>query len=1135
MKHSIHIFFSKVSQEILLKFKEDQTSQFLSTISFEEISEGKKDIEIEAYIRDLWRSRINQDYKGNEPLGFCLYVPLFENKVLAQAIAFAEVVKRTLSQVDIEFIGFSYDLAEVMLPKEEATANTLAFKNTTISNVGELVKYRKSNSTFSHFFLISNETNKKSLDFDFSSLVDLLKEFARIYTEHNREAFGTTIPTAPIQGVGLSMISFNESYFVEYLLQNAICTILDREKVLEKSASLTQCADEIDKFLSPRVHMMSELFSNEIKTRYVRGQETTTVIAEVLPILKEKFKELDSNLEEFIINNDSWTLPQKKALISTLLGFDDELFGLETLVNSRQNILMDLEREYLEYFIGLNNRLLEDKNLAGDVILPPFILDDPENKEARLPIDELKEIRYRQRNIISNIRQAEDELELLSKNMKDLEEAEKCVIESGRIHFQDREYKLLPRVDEIPLKDNYTPHKVSSNSVDISLRFSEIRDQGSQGACLAFSLVSVYEYFLRRGGVQPPRLSEQFLYYTARERAGNTDKDLGLTINDAAAALAETGICTDSLCPYNPDGYNIKPSESAYADAAERKVRRIVNVDKNIETIKSAIEDGYPVVGSFTLFDSFTKQMSGFVPVPSEEEVKSLSDDENRNHAMVICGYNDSQRLFKVRNSWGTSWGNAGWCYIPYDYITTPKAISWFAAIEEIAVSQTKKVNEEIVEQDRVIKIVPSDERSLNFSDNDNNVRYAMKNSALGQFRRDLAVLSKRDNALLRYFENLKEPLRDKNRIDVLLNANKAKLNKRMDELEEKRQEVVKEERRNTYIFKKETIKRVAIVTLIFIALFVIFTILNVKYKDIFPNSWVYWLKEKQWISSDNANILPFITFKKILIALTVLYIGGYSAWRYRKYQTLKHKYLEKRRKINREFEEIKEEHSLLDAQVLVGSRIASEIFSIQSLMTTRAAALQHLIINMSEWENSIMAEHAGMEPKEKLSIPLIENHNLDKYYEIIKDKITDNIRIWKYIDGYHPSEEAIIAIKERIKADIMTELLKNTEDFSIGNYMASINDPDRFKFLTHSSSIISDLLEDLIRRSDVTLRTDFTSGPPETRTSIFVNTVNEAIKNNLVNQLHNFIPEASVYNISARNRLIEFNLMNLDLEQVVL
>jgi len=43
-------------------------------------------------------------------------------------------------------------------------------------------------------------------------------------------------------------------------------------------------------------------------------------------------------------------------------------------------------------------------------------------------------------------------------------------------------------------------------------------------------------------------------------------------------------------------------------------------------------------------------------------------------HALVLVGYNDSTSRFTFRNSWGASWGDAGYGTIPYAYLTSDNA-----------------------------------------------------------------------------------------------------------------------------------------------------------------------------------------------------------------------------------------------------------------------------------------------------------------------------------------------------------------------------------------------------------------------------------------------------------------------------
>ena len=38
-------------------------------------------------------------------------------------------------------------------------------------------------------------------------------------------------------------------------------------------------------------------------------------------------------------------------------------------------------------------------------------------------------------------------------------------------------------------------------------------------------------------------------------------------------------------------------------------------------------------------------------------------------HAVCCVGYDDMKQHFIVLNSWGTEWGDRGYCYIPYQFI----------------------------------------------------------------------------------------------------------------------------------------------------------------------------------------------------------------------------------------------------------------------------------------------------------------------------------------------------------------------------------------------------------------------------------------------------------------------------------
>ena len=70
---------------------------------------------------------------------------------------------------------------------------------------------------------------------------------------------------------------------------------------------------------------------------------------------------------------------------------------------------------------------------------------------------------------------------------------------------------------------------------------------------------------------------------------------------------------------------------------------------------------------------------SGFAPMPGPNE-QFLGG-----HAVMLVGYDDSQTAFIVRNSWGSSWGQAGYFTLPYEYVCDPNLASDFWTVKTTA------------------------------------------------------------------------------------------------------------------------------------------------------------------------------------------------------------------------------------------------------------------------------------------------------------------------------------------------------------------------------------------------------------------------------------------------------------------
>lgn len=75
------------------------------------------------------------------------------------------------------------------------------------------------------------------------------------------------------------------------------------------------------------------------------------------------------------------------------------------------------------------------------------------------------------------------------------------------------------------------------------------------------------------------------------------------------------------------------------------------------------------MVGGFSVYDSFETlavENTGLVPYPASNE--SLLGG----HAVMIVGYDDSTQRFTCQNSWGKKWGDRGFFYMPYAYLSNP-------------------------------------------------------------------------------------------------------------------------------------------------------------------------------------------------------------------------------------------------------------------------------------------------------------------------------------------------------------------------------------------------------------------------------------------------------------------------------
>lgn len=224
-------------------------------------------------------------------------------------------------------------------------------------------------------------------------------------------------------------------------------------------------------------------------------------------------------------------------------------------------------------------------------------------------------------------------------------------------------------------------NKVQSDIVDLRSYCTTIENQGNLGSCTGQAIAGAIELLNKRNNKQND-ISRLFIYYHERLLEGTVNYDAGAYIRDGIKACYTYGAPLESYWPYDIAKFRIKPNNIAVSDALKRKVRLYERV-ANHNGCLDAIANGYPVTIGFNVYSSFessTVARTGMMPYPNTRTERLLGG-----HAVLLVGYNKNTQNYIVRNSWGASWGDRGYFYMPFKVIQNPIMSSDFWVIKTVS------------------------------------------------------------------------------------------------------------------------------------------------------------------------------------------------------------------------------------------------------------------------------------------------------------------------------------------------------------------------------------------------------------------------------------------------------------------
>jgi C1A family cysteine protease len=223
--------------------------------------------------------------------------------------------------------------------------------------------------------------------------------------------------------------------------------------------------------------------------------------------------------------------------------------------------------------------------------------------------------------------------------------------------------------------------------------FGPIRDQEERGTCVGHAVCAVLECQEARLKGERNDLSEQFVYWNAKENDGYPEVE-GTWLRVSVPLTERDGACLERVWPYRPspipgnEGQGPPPA-GAQQDALDHLLVDPLQLDpRDPAAMRSVLDEGRPIAFSVPVYNNWYSNPAanalGLLPMPLPNSVRKGG------HALCIAGYGwdpdfAGGGFFIVRNSWGTDWAPQspiapGYGAIPFLYIKRYGWESWTTA-----------------------------------------------------------------------------------------------------------------------------------------------------------------------------------------------------------------------------------------------------------------------------------------------------------------------------------------------------------------------------------------------------------------------------------------------------------------------
>jgi len=243
--------------------------------------------------------------------------------------------------------------------------------------------------------------------------------------------------------------------------------------------------------------------------------------------------------------------------------------------------------------------------------------------------------------------------------------------QDGEAYYPDWSEKDKPLSEIIPeLRNRIRPSSVGESH--LIKEFTPISNQGPLNDCVANAWADMMEILSGLDGNPVIQLSRLFLYWTSRYYTGDTDKDNGTYLRSAATQLKNIGIVEEKFFPYKGT-INIvykSPELDLYTMASNNRLSgfykpELFSTSQLLTDLEISIRSNHPFVFGVDV-DARFEEYAG------ESEILTAPSGEIKGSHAMICtgvGMQGSKRWWRLRNSWGEEWGDAGHVKVDDSYI----------------------------------------------------------------------------------------------------------------------------------------------------------------------------------------------------------------------------------------------------------------------------------------------------------------------------------------------------------------------------------------------------------------------------------------------------------------------------------